>query len=93
MKKITSSKLIIIATVVGICLVAKVYIIRKILHVEVNVQDIVIPGIFLVLYEYIHQIAKRKKLSEEKLRLLIHPLYWSIAIIVLTSVSLYWYLS
>jgi hypothetical protein len=92
MKKIFTNKLIIISAVVGICLIVKVYIIRKILNLVVDVQDIAIPGIFLVLYEYVHQMLKRKEIPEAKKLMLTHPLYWSIIIVILTAISLYWYL-
>jgi len=85
-KKVLQSNEVILATVVGICLIVKVYIIRHIFDHEVDVNELYIPLIILLVYETLEQILKkrRKKISFRWN----HPLYWSVGIVVLTVLSL-----
>ena len=89
MKKPFSTYYLIVTAVMGICLIAKVYFIRRILKVEVNVTELIIPGTLTLFYEIARHKFKEKTLEERKKWL--HPLPWSIGIIIITAISVWVY--
>ena len=90
-KKTLKSNEVILASVAGGCLIIKVWIIRHILDQEVDVNSLIFPLIMLLVYEVVQgTIKKRKKPVSFRWD---HPLYWSIAIVVVTAISMIGYLN
>lgn len=52
---------IIVAFVVGVCLILKVWAIRRWFNLEVNVLDLYIPPILLAVYGPVRAIMAKKK--------------------------------
>jgi hypothetical protein len=76
---------VILASVAGGCLIVKVWLIKHVFHQEVDVNELYFPLIMLLVYETLEQaLKKRKKPISFRWN---HPLYWSIAIVVVTAVS------
>ncbi|MCB2213346.1 hypothetical protein KQI52_14625 [bacterium] len=55
--------LVIVSAAVGICLVAKVWILRRVIGTEVDVLELLIPPLLLTVYGYLHQMAVRGRME------------------------------
>jgi hypothetical protein len=90
-KKTLKSNEVILASVAGGCLIVKVWLIRNVFHQEVDVNSLIFPLIMLLVYEVVAgSMKKRKKPVSFRWN---HPLYWSIAIVVVTTMSMIGYLN
>jgi hypothetical protein len=80
---------IIVAFVVGVCLIAKVWVIRRWFKMEIDVLDIYIPPLMLAAYGPIRAIMVKKNTSG-RIRW-DSPLLWSVLIVLTTALSIYMY--
>ena len=85
-----TSGILIVYTVTAICLIAKVWIIRHLLHLQVDVLELIIPTILPGFHQALVGVLKKRE-SRPAIRW-DHPLYWSIAIVLITGLTLIPYL-
>ncbi|MCB2199132.1 hypothetical protein KQI63_06975 [bacterium] len=77
---------VILATITGICLVVKVFVIRRLLGGEIEVNDILIPPILTLVYSTLRGVLKSRKVTVRfKWD---HLGYWSFGIVATTLVSI-----
>lgn len=80
---------IIVALVTGLCLILKVWAIRRWFKMEVNVLDLYIPTLLLAAYGPVRAIMLNKK-KPSRIRW-DGPLLWTVLIILATALSTYMY--
>ena len=80
--------IILVASVTGICLIAKVWIIRRGMGLEVDSTSLVIPGILAVAAEAADHLTRKKQPRFPWN----HPVLWTAIIVIATVLSLipYW---
>ncbi|MCB9357487.1 MAG: hypothetical protein H6505_02850 [Calditrichaeota bacterium] len=80
---------IIVALVAGVCLILKVWVIRRWFKLEVNVLDVLIPPILLAAYGPVRAMMSKRE-TPGKIRW-DSPLWWSVAMVLTTAISIYVY--
>jgi len=81
--------LITIASVTGICMVAKVWIVRHGFDHPIDVNQLVIPGVIAVFAEAVDHLYRRKE--ETRRWRWNHPLLWGAIIVIATALSMIHY--
>lgn len=76
---------IVVATVTGLCLIAKVWVIRHLLGLQIEATEVIIPVILPGIHSALFALA-HKRTSAPKFRW-DHPGYWSVLVVVVTALS------
>ncbi len=82
--------IITMAAVTGLCLIAKVWIVRHGFDQPIEVNDVIIPTAIPVLADAIDHLYRKK--AERRWRWN-HPVLWSVIIVIATGLSLLKYKS
>lgn len=77
---------VILALVTGICLIGKVFVIRRLLGGEIEVNDILIPPILTLVYSTVRGVLKSRKVNWSVRW--DHIGYWSFAVVASTLISI-----